>query len=163
LTLTQFTVAGFIVACLAGLIFMLHGSAKFREADRRRAARRGLQFIVGMARDPKIFNDHGADLLWCLYGIASTSADSELSRIAWEAARERAREYRRLNPALPSDAQAPDVFERANGSYHADLIGVPDSAVKEQIRRAAARFSPQDFLMVRSRQRAASLRCAGRV
>jgi hypothetical protein len=146
LTLTRFTVAGFIVVCLAGLILVLHGRAKFRDAERARAARRGLQFIVEMARDPKVFNDHGADLLWCLYGVATTSADSELSRIAWEAARERAKEFRRLNPALPGDAQASDLYDLAHGSYHADLIGAPDAAIKEQIRRAAARFSPQDFL-----------------
>lgn len=117
-----------------------------REAERSRAIRRGLHFIIRMARDPKVFKEYGADLLLCLYNIASTSADSELSRLAWDAARERALEYRRLNPALPSDATADDVYDLASGSYRAELIGVPDGVVKEQIRQAAARFSPQDFL-----------------
>ncbi|MBZ5607695.1 MAG: hypothetical protein LAP38_05515 [Acidobacteriia bacterium] len=152
---TQLIVAAFLVASAAGLFLTFRAriaenqpaaAAKFREADRRRAVGRGLQFIIGRARDPKVFGEYGADLLWCLYSIASTSADPELSQTAWTAARERAREYRRLNPVLPEDIGPDDLATLANGSYSADMIGVRDDALKEQIRRAATRFTPQDYL-----------------
>ena len=153
---THFIVAGFFaVACLVGLFFALRArvhdpqsasAAKFREADRRLAVRRGLQVLIARARDPKVFMEYGADLLWCLYSIASTSADPELSETAWSAARERAREYRRLHPVVPDDVGPDDVATLANGDYSAEVIGVPDESFKDQIRRAAARFTPQDFL-----------------
>jgi hypothetical protein len=99
-----------------------------------------------MARDPKVFAAYGHDLLWCLYSIASTSANPELSRTVWSAAIERARKYRQLYPTLPADVGARELIAWAFGSYAADMIGV---------RRAAARFRAEDFLLF---DRRASLR-----
>jgi hypothetical protein len=148
---TRFIAGGLLLACLLGLFFLLRlksdeGQHEGQGEARTRAARRGLHFIIDIAHDPKVFEKYGGDLLWCLYSIASTSADRELSQVAWTAAIERAREYRRLNPAPPNNAGPDEISTLAAGSYSADMIGVHDEAMKEQIRRAAARFSPQDFL-----------------
>ncbi len=142
-----------VAAGLAGLLFVRHRhaaplwpGAAYTEADRDLAVRRGLHFIIDFARDPKVFHDWGADLLWCLYSIANTSADREVSQMALTAAVERAREFRRLNPVLPANADAEDISALANGSATADMLGVRDDAVKEQIRIAVRRFPVQDFL-----------------
>lgn len=145
--------AGLPVAVLAGLPFVFRAHSihpkppiKFSQTERGRAVLRGLNFIIGTSRDPKVFEDYGADLLWCLYSFARTSADPEVSRMAWQAARERALEFRRLYPAVRDDWGPDDVAWLAHGSYSADMIGVRDDSVKQQIRRAAARYTPEDFL-----------------
>ncbi len=144
---------GLLAIALAGLPFVFQSRmsrmaapAKFSETERGRAVLRGLHFIIGMARDAKVFEDYGADLLWCLYSIARTSADPEVSRIASAAARERALEFRRLYPKVRDDWGADDIAWMAHGSYSADMIGVRDDSVKEQIRRAAAKYTAEDFL-----------------
>jgi hypothetical protein len=120
--------------------------ARFTEVDRARATRRGLRFICDLARDPAVFRDFGGDLLWCLYSVGATSADPELCRMAWRAGIERTRAYRRLHPELPHGADADEIASLAFGSYAADKLGARDDRIREQIRAAVQRFSPQDFL-----------------
>ncbi len=120
--------------------------ARYTTADRDAAVRRGLDFVIKMARDHQVFEDYAPDLLFALHNIADTSADRELRRIAFEASRERAREYRRLHPALPPEPDAPMLAVLAYGSWAADNIGIPDPAAKKAIAAAAKRFNAVDFL-----------------
>jgi hypothetical protein len=120
--------------------------ARFTETDRTRAITRGLAFIYRTALVPANFRDHGYDYLWCFYEIASTARDLRVSATARAMGRERARQWRREHPDLPQDTSASDLTDLAFGSYAADMLGFSDPRLKEQIRRAAARFTPVDFL-----------------
>jgi hypothetical protein len=134
-----------LAACLAAF-FMLSTPPKFKETERRLAVRRGMDFIIQFARQPKIFVENGADLLWCFYAIASTAADPDLSQMAWAAGRERAAEYRRLHSAVPADATVGDIIDLVHGNYSADMIAGNVAPIKEQLRRAATRFSPYEYM-----------------
>lgn len=124
----------------------LWAGARFTTADRNRAVQRGLHFIYSIARNPKYFNEWGFDLLWCLHCISATSKDPGLSQTAWNMGHERALEWRRLNPSLPPNASADVVAWFASASDVADRLGARDEGIKEQVRRAAARFTARDFL-----------------
>ncbi len=110
------------------------------------AIRRGLDFIYATATDAKNFTAYGADYLWCFRSIAFTSADPELRRLALRMGQERARQWRREHPHVPVGASADDVAEIGYGSYSADCLGFPNVELKEEVRRAAARFKIEDFL-----------------
>ena len=114
--------------------------------QRRRAALRGLEFIYRVAREPESFADYGSDLLSCFYFVAQTSADANLRRRALAMGRERARRWRRDNPRLPARADAETVLDFIHGAYAADQFAAPDDSLKAQVRRAAARLTPRDFL-----------------
>ena len=58
---------------------------------------------------------------------------------------ERARQWRRDHRDVPADAQADDIVALVSGSYAADSLGVHDPAMKDKLRRAAAKFSPEEF------------------
>lgn len=113
---------------------------------RRRAIQRGLDFIYRVACDPAHFAEHGSDLLNCFYFISTTSLDPDLRRAARRMGRERTRQWRRDHPQLPSSADADTVLDFIQGSYAADRLGLPDRSLKEQLRRAAASFTAQDYL-----------------
>ncbi|PYS91968.1 MAG: hypothetical protein DMF64_10440 [Acidobacteria bacterium] len=118
----------------------------FKQRARTRAIRRGLAFIYGIACDPAHFADYGSDLLNCFYFIAATSRDPDLRRTARRMGRERARQWRRVWPALPSDADADTILDLMHGSLAADLLGVRDPAFKAQLQRAARNFDARDYL-----------------
>jgi hypothetical protein len=59
---------------------------------------------------------------------------------------ERANEWRRLHRSIPLGASADMVAILVFGSKAAAGLGVGDDALKEELRRAAARFSARDFL-----------------
>ncbi|HEV3331597.1 MAG TPA: hypothetical protein VG096_11480 [Bryobacteraceae bacterium] len=120
--------------------------SRYTTADRDRAVRRGLFYIYSVAADPNYFRDWGADLMWAFHNIESTSGNRELSELAWRMGHERAREWRRLYPKVPPNASSDEIADLVYGSYTADLLGVPEPAMHEALRRAAARFTPADYL-----------------
>lgn len=120
--------------------------ARYTVFDRDRAVERGLQFIYRTARQPKNFADYAEDYLWCLRCVALTSANPALKRMAWIMGQERARRFRRDYPKVPQGAGADYIYFLVSGSLGADALGVPDQGIKEDLRRAAARFDAEDFL-----------------
>jgi len=114
--------------------------------DRDRAVQRGLHVIYGIATDPRYFEEWGHDLLWCLYCIWSSAKDPAIRQTVWRMGNERALAWRRLHPVLPRNADVDTIVTYATGSYTSDGFGVRDEGMKEQIRRAAARWSVLDFL-----------------
>ncbi len=121
--------------------------SRFTAAERSRAVRRGLDFIYLTARDPSNFETYGGDYLWCFYSVGASVRDPEVRRAAHRMGVERARQWRRTHPRLPEDADAQTVSDYAFGSDAADGLGLPDHALKREIRRAAARFGARDFLL----------------
>jgi hypothetical protein len=75
--------------------------ARFTEADRVRAIRRGLDFIYRTARDRTNFATYGGDYVWCFYTLSSASADESISRAARRMGLERARLWRAQHRTLP--------------------------------------------------------------
>jgi hypothetical protein len=114
--------------------------------ERRLAIRRGLDFLYHTARDPRVFDAHGSDLLNCFQLIASTSDDRDLRRRARETGAERARHWRRSYPAVPHDADAADLMDLVYGSLAADGLGVRDEGFEKKLREALGRIKPSDFL-----------------
>ena len=120
--------------------------ARFTEQDRRRAVVRGLRFIYKTAQDPHNFAEHGHDYLWCYDTTARAMKDEAVRSMAAEIGQKIARRWRQANPRVPPGASADTITVLVFGSDSADGLGVRDDAIKEEIRRAAARFSPKDFL-----------------
>lgn len=112
---------------------------------RKRAIERGLDFIYRTACDPENFETYGFDYLGCFHCIASTSKDPKLRKTAREMGRERARQWRRQNSKVALNAEADDVIGLVYGSYAAESLGVRDDVIREQIRKAAGKFTAQDF------------------
>ena len=105
-----------------------------------------MEFIYSVACDPDHFAEYGSDLLNCFYFISTTSQDPDLRRTARRMGRERARQWRKDHPHLPTTADADSILDFIQGSYAADRLGFHDRALKEQIRRAITSFSAQDYL-----------------
>ena len=120
--------------------------ARHTRAQRDRAIRRGLRFIYRLARVRGHFETYGDDFLWCFYSLSHAAADPWLRHTAWQMGRERARQWRRDNPRVPSDADADTVAALVSGSYSADLFGVRDDAMRATLTKAARQFSAVDFL-----------------
>jgi hypothetical protein len=124
----------------------LWDGARYTHADKARAVRRGLEFIYKTAKDRKNFAEYGSDYLWCFYTVASTTSDPDLKARAGKMAQERAREWRRIHPRVPDNADAEDVSDLVFGALAADSLGVRNDTMKRDLERAARRFGPQDFL-----------------
>lgn len=120
--------------------------SRWTEADRARAVRRGLRFIYRTSRVRDNFEEYGSDYLWCFYSLGNAVSDEAVQRMALRMGRERARLWRRQHRSLPKDADAGLVADYAFGSDAADSLGFKDERLKEQIRRAAERFTARDFL-----------------
>ncbi|MGH9662847.1 MAG: hypothetical protein ACRD9L_00310 [Bryobacteraceae bacterium] len=146
LALMALLLAVFAIAPRTAANRPLWPGSPYTRLDRAEAVWRGLHFIYASAQNPANFASYGSDYLWCLRGVWRTSADPELRRAALRMGRERAREWRRLNPRVPPSATADDIYSLVSGSYAADLFGIPGSPAKEDLRRAAARFRPEEFL-----------------
>ena len=142
-----------VVAAIAAILVAVDARGKplwpgsrYTTADRDRAVRRGLFFIYSVAKDPESFREWGSDLIWAFQNIQSSTANRDLSDLAWRMGHERAQAWRRLYPKVPADADSDEVADLANGSYTAELLGVPDPALHEALRKATARFSNTDYL-----------------
>jgi len=120
--------------------------ARYTHADKARAIRRGLDFIYKTAKGPENFAEYGSDYLWCLYTIAATASDPDLKARAGKMAQERGREWRRIHPRVPDDADPEDVADLVFGAQAADGVGLRNDEMKRDLARAAQRFSARDFL-----------------
>lgn len=120
--------------------------ARYTHADKRRAVRRGLEFIYKTAKDEKNFGEYGSDYLWCFYTMAAATSDPDLKDRASRMAKERAREWRRMHPGVPGEAEADEVADLVFGAMSADAIGVRNDRMKRDLARAVAKFTPQDFI-----------------
>jgi hypothetical protein len=118
---------------------------QFKIEERKRAVRRGLEFIYEMARDEDCFAAYGHDLINCFYFISATSLDPTLRRTARKMGRERARLWRREHRALPRGADTGAVSDYIHGSYAADRLGLRNPALKAQLRREATRITSLDY------------------
>lgn len=110
-----------------------------------RAVKQGLEFVYRTACDPENFEIYGFDYLFCFNWISSTSKDRLLRTMALEMGRERARCWRQTHSTLPSEFDADTVTEFVFATDAADRMGLPDAAMKPQIRRVAKLFSAQDY------------------
>lgn len=113
--------------------------------SRQQAIDRGLDFIYQTARKRANFDEYGFDYLGCFHCVASTSKDPKLRKKALELGRERAIEWRRRNARVPRNADADVIANLVTGSYSAHSLGVPDDRLKEELREAAAKFTPVDY------------------
>ena len=120
--------------------------SRFTRADRARALDRGLAFIYRSAADAANFERFGSDYLWCFYEISSTSADPHLSAEAGAMGRERAIQWRKRHRHVASSASADEVAEVLFGAYAVEKLGFADDALKQEIRRAASRFTSENML-----------------
>jgi hypothetical protein len=120
--------------------------ARYTEVDRKRAIYRGMRFIHRTSLNKRNFDEYGHDYLWCFYTIGASTQDAALRRMARRMGVERARQWRRDHPALPEDADAGTIANFAFGCDAADSLGVRDDAMKEEMRRAATRFTARDYL-----------------
>jgi hypothetical protein len=121
--------------------------ARYTVKERDRAVREGLLLIYRIARDPQYFAEWGHDLLGPFAGVALTSSNGELVRLAAALGQERAREWRRLHPTLPRDASANSVAELMFGDESCDRLGVHDPRYTAALRQAASRYPVADFLL----------------
>jgi hypothetical protein len=119
---------------------------QIKNADRRRAIKRGLEFIYEIACNAEYFELYGFDLLCCFDCIDSTSKDLTLCRTARRMGRERARHWRREHARITSDLDADEIASLVFGCCSADRLGVVDNAFKESLRGAALQFGAEDYL-----------------
>ena len=124
----------------------LWSGAKFAESDRASAIGRALAFLYRAASTPKYFAEFGHDFLLAFETIARTSRDAELRGAAREMGQERAKQWRRDHAHVPTKASADQISSLVVGAYAADALGQRDDAFKEELRRAAKRFSAVDTL-----------------
>ena len=145
-----FLVAALLIASsgpsLAAQAKPLWPGARFTDLDREQALERGIQFIGKIASDPKYFERHGYDLLWCFYTISNTSRSETLRAMARELGVERARQWRHDHPQPPTD-DAQELANFVSGAKSADLLlGDSDPSLKRQTQEVANHFSAVDFM-----------------
>jgi len=121
-----------------------HASSEI--AIRSRAIQRGLSFIYSFASDPDNFFKHGSDLLCCFQLIAATACDPKLKRDALRFGQERASQWRRDWPSIPTRADARKTIELMLGSDAAERLGLPDQRFKQQLAKRVSRFSVEQYL-----------------
>ena len=112
---------------------------------RKQAIDRGLDFIYQTACKPAYFEEYGFDYLGCFHCLASTSKDRNLRKKALALGRERALKWRRQNAKVPRKPQPDDIANLVFGSYAAHSLGLPDDRLKQDLRKAATRFTATDY------------------
>ena len=120
--------------------------ARFTREDKARAIERGVRAVYRLAREPRSFAENGEDLLWWFGALATRAKDPALQRTARGMAFELARRWRRTHRRLPRALDADTVAEFAAGDDEANALGLRDRHLREQIRRAAPRFTARDYL-----------------
>jgi hypothetical protein len=85
--------------------------------------------------------------IFCGVSIPSpTPPRTELSESAGNMGRELAARWRKSHRHVPPDANANRIFLLVSGAYSADRLGFPDRRYKSELRKAAAKFTAQQFL-----------------
>ena len=120
--------------------------ARFTVEERERAIDRGMRFVYRMARSRSNFKDYGSDYVWWFGAVANTVRDERLRQMARGMALECARRWQQTHRALPSDADAETIADFVSGGDAVESLGLRDERLKEQLRRAAPRFSARDYL-----------------
>jgi hypothetical protein len=118
---------------------------RFKIEERNQAIQRGLDFIYRVARNRENFRAYGPYFTCFFTLIASTSRSVRLRRMAREMGRNVALRWRKARPVLPADADPGTVYGLVIASYGANLFGLRDKALKDEIRQAAKRFSTQEY------------------
>jgi hypothetical protein len=119
--------------------------ARFTRGDRDRAIQRGMVYLYNFSKVPKNFRTYGHDLVGMFANIAATSDDETLRDMAAAMGRERAIEWRRLNPHVPAGASADGVSNLVTGSDAAEFLGVPGRQLWIELREASARYNAVDY------------------
>lgn len=112
---------------------------------RKQAIDRGLDFIYRTACKRAHFDEYGFDYLGCFHSLASTSRDQKLRQKALDYGRERALVWRRQHARVPRNPEVADITQLVMGSYAAHSLGLPDDQLKQDLRKAAARFTPTEY------------------
>jgi hypothetical protein len=117
-----------------------------RREECARAARRGFEFLLRFAREPRHFEEWGSDFLNYFYVVADTAADPALRRRGRTEGAKLARRWRRLHPSIPEEPDAESLYELVYGGLYADRPVARDRKLKAELRLAARKFSAADFL-----------------
>ena len=99
-----------------------------------------------MARDRDCFAAYGHDLINCFYFISDTSLDQGLRRKARSLGQERAQQWRRRHSRLPPRSDPATISEYIHGHYAAERLGLPDPALKAQLKEAARSVTARAYL-----------------
>ncbi len=121
--------------------------SKYTEADRSIAILRALAYIDRSADKPENFADYGTDFLYCFYSIAASARDPELSAAAYRIGDRAATRWVKSHATVPANANADDVADLVFGWLAASGLGQDDGRIRLQLREAAARFTPIDYLL----------------
>ena len=114
------------------------------QEERRLAVTRGIDFLYSTACDIEHFEVYGFDFLSSFHDIYLTQADTLRLR-AQSICAELARRWRVAHPTLPGELDADTLTQFLIAANVAENLGLPDSAMKAAICRAASDFQPQDF------------------
>src|SRR5215471_4347375 len=125
----------------------LWSGSRFTETDRKRALERALSYIYRTSLNRSNFASYASDYLWCFYTLSFVVRDQSLKQEARRMGVERALAWRRLRRSLPRDADLYTVQDYLNPGDVADSLVVRDDELKDQIRRAAQRFSAREVLL----------------
>ena len=120
--------------------------ARFTVEERERAIERGMRFVYRTAQSPSNFDDYGSDYVWWFGALSNTVRDERLRQLARGMALECARRWQETHRTLPSDADAETIADFVSGGDAVESLGLLDDQLKEEIRRAAPRFSARDYL-----------------
>jgi hypothetical protein len=105
-----------------------------------------VRFVFRSASQPSNFDDYGSDYVWWFGAISNTVRDERLRRLARGMALECARRWQQTHRTLPADADAETIADFVSGADAAESLGLRDERLKEELRRAASRFSARDYL-----------------
>lgn len=120
--------------------------AKYKVKERERAIERGMRFIYQLACDPHHFANCAEDFLYLFKTIAATSKDERLRKLARQMAKECFSRWKPRLRSLPRGADAETVVVYFHQASTAEMFGLRNSKLKQQIRQAAKRFTAADYL-----------------
>jgi hypothetical protein len=118
---------------------------RFKIEERNQAIQRGVDFIYRIARNRKTFRAYGPYITCFFTLIASTSRNVRLRRTVREMGRDVALRWRDARAVSPANADLETFYGLVIASCWADHFGPRDGVFKSEIRRAAKRFSTQEF------------------
>jgi hypothetical protein len=121
--------------------------SRFTDLDRTRAISRALRYMYRTALNRRSFASLGSGYLWCFYTLSAAVRDESQKLMTHRMGVERAQHWRQLHRSLPPHPDTDTIFNYSLGSDAADHLGFPDERLKEQMRRAARRYSARDFFL----------------